>query len=149
MEQTPQTGTGSIFINLVDGTRQPISDTLMWSATIRDGRSSRESHTVNVEGTGPALHVRGLSYFNMFFDNYWQLIWDDSHFPMAQDRFFAYVDKAIVDDVIKAGKMGSFAEERNPGTWHTGATLSYKQTQFDVTNVQLTFHQGNAKIIEG
>jgi len=82
-------------------------------------------------------------------DYYWQPIWDDSQFPMSQDRFFAYVDKAFVDDVVKAGKMGSFSEERNPGTWHPGATLSYKQTQFDVTNVQLTFHQGNAKIIQG
>jgi hypothetical protein len=82
-------------------------------------------------------------------DYYWQLFWDDSQFPMAQDRFFAYVDKAMVDDVVRAGKMGSFAEEKDPGIWHPGATLSYKQTQFDVTNLQLTFHQGNAKTIQG
>lgn len=82
-------------------------------------------------------------------DYYWQPIWDDPAFAMAQDRFFAYVDKAIVDDVVKAGQIGSFAEENNPGIFHPGATLSYKQTQFDVTNVQLTFHQGNAKTIQG
>ncbi len=80
---------------------------------------------------------------------YWQPIWDDPLFLMAQDRFFSYVDKAIVDDVVKAGQTGSFAEEKDPGTWHPGATLSYKQTQFDVCNVQLTFHQGNAKSIQG
>lgn len=82
-------------------------------------------------------------------DYYWQPIWDDPQFPMAQDRFFAYADKALVDDVVVAGKMGSFGEEKDPGTWHPGATLSYKQLQFDVTNVQLTFHQGNAKRIQG
>lgn len=82
-------------------------------------------------------------------DYYWQPIWDDPQFPMAQDRFFAYVDAGLVDDVVKAGKMGSFGEEKNPGTWHSGATLSYKQLQFDVTNVQLTFHQGNTKTIHG
>lgn len=82
-------------------------------------------------------------------DYYWQPIWDDPQFPMAQDRFFAYVDKALVDDVINAGKMGAFAEEKDPGIFHPGATLSYKQTQFDVTNVQLTFHQGNTKTIQG
>ncbi len=82
-------------------------------------------------------------------DYYWQLIWDVSEFQMAQDRFFAYVDEALVDEVVRAGKIGSFAEERDPGTWHRGATLSYKQTQFEVTNVQLTFHQGNARTLQG
>lgn len=82
-------------------------------------------------------------------DYYWQPIWDNPLFPMAQDRFFAYVDKALIDDVVIAGKMGAFGEEKNPGTWHSGATLSYKQLQFDVANVQLTFHQGNTKRIQG
>jgi hypothetical protein len=82
-------------------------------------------------------------------DYFWQPIWDDPLFTMAQDRFFGYVDAALVDDVILAGKMGAFEEEKNPGTFHPGATLSYKQTQFDVTNVQLTFHQGNKKTFPG
>ncbi len=80
-------------------------------------------------------------------DYFWQPIWDDPRFVMAQDRFFAYVDEALVDDVVKAAKVGGFSEEKDPGVFHPGATLSYKQTQFDVTNVQLTFHQGNAKTL--
>ena len=68
---------------------------------------------------------------------------------MPQDRFFSYVDKTLISDVVKAGKMGSFAEEKGPGILHPGATLSYKQIQFDVTNVQLTFHEGNAKTLPG
>ena len=67
---------------------------------------------------------------------------------MAQDRFFAYVDQALVDSMVLAAKMGAFAEENNPATFHPGATLSFKQTQFDVTNVQLTFHQGNQRTVE-
>ena len=82
-------------------------------------------------------------------DYYWQPIWDDSQFAMAQDRFFAYVDQALIGDVVKAARMGAFAKEKDPGVFHPGATLSYKQTQFDVTNVQLTFHQGNAKTLPG
>ncbi len=82
-------------------------------------------------------------------DYYWQPIWDDSQFAMAQDRFFAYVDQALIGDVVKAAGMGAFAEEKDPGIFHPGATLSYKQRQFDVTNVQLTFHQGNAKTLPG
>jgi hypothetical protein len=245
--------TGSILINLVDGTRQPLPANVKWSAQIHDGRPPSEWPLVNINGAGPAELIKGLTYFDNFFDNYpviinsndyedaawmpvhissakpaavdlmlipkeahlnfsgaswtalsgirprfaqilsagienasdhygnlmeqnqglvlacllnlltaisqiilptektpldyyWQPIWDDPQFSAAQDRFFAYVDKALVDDVVKAGKMGSFAEEKDP---HPGATLSYKQMQFDVTNVQLTFHQGNAKRIQG
>ena len=248
--------TGSILLNLADGTRQPLPANVKWSAKIHDGRAPSEWRLVNIDGAGSAELIKGLTYFDNFFDNYtvivnsqgyedaawmpvrispakpaavdlmlipndahlnfsgaswralnsvrprfaqilsagvdnapdrysnlmeqkqglvlacllnlltamseimlpsektpldyyWQPIWDDPQFPAAQDRFFAYVDKALVNDVVKAGKMGSFAQERDPGIFHAGATLSYKQTQFDVTNVQLTFHQGNAKRIQG
>jgi hypothetical protein len=82
-------------------------------------------------------------------DYFWQVVRNDPNFAMAQDRFFAYVDKNIVDDVVAAGKMGSFSQEPDPGLLHPGATLSYKQTQFDITNVQLTFHQNNTKTLQG
>jgi len=249
------TQTGSILISLFDGTRQPLMNAVKWSAKIHDGRAPDEWQMLNIDGAGSSELVKGVSYFNNFFDNYtvivsakgyedagwmpvqispakpvtvdlmllpkdghvnfggatwnalnslrprfaqilsagidnavdrysnlmeqpdgltlacllnlltamsqiilpsektpldyyWQPIWDDPLFPMSQDRFFAYVDKTIVDDVVKAAKMGSFAEEKDPGTFHPGATLSYKQTQFDVTNVQLTFHQHNAKTVQ-
>jgi hypothetical protein len=247
--------TGSILINLVDGTRQPIAAGVKWSAKIHDGRSPSEWRLVDIDGAGPAELVKELTYFDNFFDNYtvivtakgyedaawmpvhispakpvaidlmlipkgahlnyagaswpalnsirprfaqilsagindaadrygnlmednqglvlgcllnlltamsqimlpsgkspldyyWQPIWDDAQFSPAQDRFFAYVDKDLVNEVTKAAKMGSFAEEKDAGTFHPGATLSYKQTQFDVANVQLTFHQGNAKSLQ-
>jgi hypothetical protein len=248
--------TGSILINLVDGTRQPLAGNVKSSARIHDGRPPSQWRMVDVSGAGSAELIKGLTFFDNLFDNYtvivnsdgfddaawmpvhlspakpatvdlmlmpkeahlnfsnaswpalnsirprfaqifsaginnapdrysnlmeqnhglelacmlnlltamslillpsektpldyyWKPIWDDAQFPPAQDRFFAYVDKALVNDVVKAGKMGSFAEEKDPGTFHPGATLSYKQTQFDLTNVQLTFHQGNAKTIQG
>jgi hypothetical protein len=60
------------------------------------------------------------------------------------DRFFCYVEQAFLDDVRKACTQGSFEQEPNPSAWgHSGATESYKQTQFDVANVQLTFHGGD------
>jgi hypothetical protein len=43
---------------------------------------------------------------------------------MAQDRFFAYVDKALIDAVVQAGKMGAFSQEKDPGLLHPGATSS-------------------------
>jgi hypothetical protein len=246
---------GSIQIRLVDGSRNPIPATTQWFVTIHDGRSPDDWRKIDINGTGPAVLVTDLHYFNNLFDAYtvlvnakghqmagwfpvhiapsrpvtvdlmlleknahlnfsgaswdqlnslrprfaqilsigstdpkaryadfaeeagglllactlnlltamsqiilpsnktpidyyWQPIWEDQKFPMAQDRFFAYVDKALVDDVVEAGKRGMFAQEPNPGAFHSGATLSYKQTQFDVTNVQLTFHQGEKQTIQ-
>jgi hypothetical protein len=62
--------TGSILINIVDGTRQPIAASVKWSATIHDGRPPSEWQLVNINGAGPAELVKGLTYFNNLFDNY-------------------------------------------------------------------------------
>jgi hypothetical protein len=60
---------------------------------------------------------------------------------MKQDRCFCYVDQAILADVQNAARLGAFSKEPDPEKWgHIGATESYKQVQFDVANVQLTFH---------
>ena len=85
-------------------------------------------------------------------DYYWNVGWPqgDPTTPawiqqfdnvMKQDRFFGYVDQAILTDVQAAARLGAFSMEPDPEKWgHIGATESYKQTQFDVANVQLTFH---------
>jgi len=60
---------------------------------------------------------------------------------MKVDRFFGYVDQALVADLRGAAQLGAFSKEPDPEKWgHAGATESYKQTQFDVANVQLTIH---------
>jgi hypothetical protein len=71
-------------------------------------------------------------------DYFKQLIWDDT---MTKARFFAYADHALIDQVRRAADAGKFAEEKNPGAFHEGASLSYKQTQFEQGNIQLTFHE--------
>ena len=48
------TPTGSILINLVDGTRQPLPANVKWSVRIFDGRSPSEWHETDVDGTGSA-----------------------------------------------------------------------------------------------
>jgi hypothetical protein len=74
--------------------------------------------------------------------------WEDR---FAQDRFFGYIDPAMIPAVEATAKDGGFAEEKNPGVFHPGATLSYKQIEYDYSNVQLTFHQTAAdlKTIDG
>jgi hypothetical protein len=60
---------------------------------------------------------------------------------LAQDRFFAWADGALVEQVRMAAAHGAFAQEPSPGLLHPGATSSYKQIQFGEANLQLTFHE--------
>lgn len=75
-----------------------------------------------------------------------ELIWDDT---MQQDRFFAWADPALIDQVIQAAAQGEFSAEVGTALFHSGATRSWKQIQFGEANVQLTFHENNRKTING
>ena len=75
-----------------------------------------------------------------------QLIWDDS---MKQDRFFAYTDPSLLEQVEEAARMGLFAPQHGSAVFHPGATSSYKQVQFGEANVQLTFHEEDRRTVEG
>jgi hypothetical protein len=75
-----------------------------------------------------------------------QLIWDDT---MHKDRFFAYADRALIEQVRLASEQGQFAPEPGAGFFHSGATLSYKQVQFGEANVQISFHENDSCDIEG
>jgi len=59
MDNTP---TGSIFINLVDGTRQALPSSVKWLATMHDGRSPSEWKMIKVKGTGSAELIKGLTF---------------------------------------------------------------------------------------
>lgn len=57
-------------------------------------------------------------------DYFKEILWDDS---LAQDRFFGYADKSIIDQVRRAAMEGEFRAEPNPGLFHPDATSSFKQ----------------------
>ncbi len=83
-----------------------------------------------------------------------QLIWDGDPLPTgaeppAPDRFFAWCDTALIDQVKQAAAKGLFAAEFDPGLLHKGATSSWKQVQFGEANVQLTFHENDTATIDG
>ena len=73
-----------------------------------------------------------------------EIIWDDT---FAQDRFFAWGDPLLIDQVKQAEAQGKFEREPAPGLFHPGATSSWKQIQFGEANVQLTFHENDTKKI--
>ena len=77
-----------------------------------------------------------------------QIRWDQ---PPAQDRFFAYCDAELVNQVRDAANRGLFSTEFAPWVFHPGATNSWKQIQFGEANVQLTFHENDpdTKVIDG
>lgn len=75
-----------------------------------------------------------------------EIKWDDS---LAQDRFFAYCDAKLIDQVRTAAAQGEFAPEAAPWLYHPGSTASWKQVQFGEANVQLTFHEGDNAVIDG
>jgi hypothetical protein len=77
-----------------------------------------------------------------------QVRWDTPFAP-AQDRFFAWCDPALIDQVKTAAAQKRFAAEDGPGLFHPGATSSWKQVQFGEANVQLTFHEGETTVIDG
>jgi hypothetical protein len=77
-----------------------------------------------------------------------QLRWDAPYVP-AQDRFFAWCDVRLIDQVKIAEAAKEFAVENNPGLFHPGATSSWKQIQFGEANVQLTFHENEKLVIAG
>lgn len=71
-----------------------------------------------------------------------ELIWDAT---MAKDRFFAWADPKLIDQVIQATADGEFSPEVGTAVFHSGATRSWKQIQFGEANVQLTFHENSTK----
>jgi hypothetical protein len=71
------------------------------------------------------------------------------------DRFWAWVDARLADRIKELADLHSVAEEQGAAHFHPGipgrvdpATRSWKQTRFDVSNVQLTFHETNKKTIQ-
>ena len=74
---------------------------------------------------------------------YWEVMWD----LLAPDRFWAWVDARLADRIQDLAKLHAFAPESGSAGWHPAmgtigaATRSWKQTRFEVANVQLTFHE--------
>jgi hypothetical protein len=79
-------------------------------------------------------------------DHLRQLIWDET---MKCDRFFAYAEPALLDQVREAARLGLFEPEPGSSIFHPGATASYKQVQFGEANVQITFHEEDRRTIDG
>jgi hypothetical protein len=80
-------------------------------------------------------------------DHLKELIWGVPTFK--QDRFFAYANKALLDEVEAAAAAGRFSRELLPSVFHPGATVSYKQKEFGEANLQLSFHTHDVKTIAG
>lgn len=74
-----------------------------------------------------------------------ELIWE----RCQQDRFFAWADRKLVEQVLRSAEEKKFAPEPGVALFHPGATRSFKQVQFGEANVQLTFHENDTRTIDG
>lgn len=81
-------------------------------------------------------------------DYFKEMIWDGK-FGMKKDRFFAYADALLVDQVVQAVSQGAFDQQAGVDVFHPGATRSFKQKQLGEANVQLSFHENDQKKIDG
>jgi len=78
-----------------------------------------------------------------------QVIWDrNGESAMAQDRFFAWADPKLIDQIEQAKLQPDPEFENAPFGLHKGATRSYKQIEFGEANVQLTFHENDRKEVD-
>lgn len=125
------------------------------SAGLNDGAAAADRYTDLMEGKPAVLAcffnlVTAMSQIHLPvktpLDYLKELIWDGS---MAQDRFFAWADRAVIDQILQAAKQGEFSPEVGTAIFHPGATRSWKQVQFGEANVQLTFHENDKKVIDG
>lgn len=70
-------------------------------------------------------------------DYFKQLIWEKQ--PPQRDRFFAFADARLVEQIKLAVKDKKWANA--PAFLHPGATSAFKQSHFGEANVQLAFHE--------
>ena len=78
------------------------------------------------------------------------VIWDrDGQTKLAQDRFFAWADPALIEQIRLAQAQDPPEFEAVPADLHPGATRSYKQIEFGEANLQLTFHENDRNMIGG
>jgi hypothetical protein len=118
------------------------SDTQTHYEDLMENRAPALASLLNLATSMKAIQLPSktpLDYFK-------EIEWDNS---LAQDRFFAFADKILVDQVRQAAAQREFAPEASPGLFHPGATSSFKQVQFGEANVQLTFHENDTKAIDG
>jgi hypothetical protein len=84
------------------------------------------------------------------FDYLKRVIWDrDGAFHLAQDRFFAWADPKLIDQIKQAKQQQPPEFADAPFLLHPGATSSYKQIEFGEANVQLTFHENDRLEVDG
>ena len=74
-----------------------------------------------------------------------QMIWDaGGDNKMAQDRFFGWADKGLIDSLQQQPQVGDVRFAPAPPGLHPGATRSWKAKQYSEANLQLTFHENDA-----
>ena len=106
-----------------------------------DGTDRQQDKLASFHNIVTTLKAIELPVGNTF-DYFKQLIWDRR--SPQQDRFFAFVDARLLEQIRLAVEDGKWANA--PVFLHPGATSAFKQLQFGEANVQLAFHEDTREI---
>ncbi len=139
--------------------QNPVPYTRLLAAGAADDAAAQDRYTQLMETQSEVLAcffnlVTAMSQIHLPtgtpLDYIQQLIWDNSGGQEPKrDRFFAWADSKMVDQVAQAAAQGQFAPEVGTALLHPGATRSWKQIQFGEANVQLTFHENQKQNVNG
>jgi hypothetical protein len=75
-----------------------------------------------------------------------ELIWDAT---MEEDRFSAWADEKLIEQITQATATGDFLAESQSMLFHPSATRVFKHVQFGEANIQIIFHENERKNIDG
>jgi hypothetical protein len=74
---------------------------------------------------------------------------DDTLHVMRHDRFWAYADKRLVDQVEAGVQEGRFFVEHGAQVFHPGATGSFKENTMEEGHIHVSFYGNTTKVIDG
>lgn len=109
--------------------------------TLREGQPPIVAAFLNITTALGSIHLAQGTPLDYLKEPIWE--------SMQQDRFFAYADAGLLEQVERAAAAKKWAPEIGTAIFHPGATKSFKQVQFGEANVQLTFHEKDKKRIGG
>lgn len=131
---------------LANGAASPADAATRYGNIMEDQQGEILACLLNITTAMQQIHLPQQTPF----DYLKQVIWDRTgDFVMQPDRFYAWADVKLIDQIKQARNQKPPAFVDAPFVLHRGATSSYKQIQFGEANVQLTFHEENKQKIDG
>lgn len=77
------------------------------------------------------------------------IVFDKGKEKPTKSRFFGYADKRLVEELTSEVKRGTWTADPGSFVFHPGSTASFREKRFGEANMQVTFYENNAVVIDG